>query len=176
MKSLIKKILRWYYHQRFKRLVFQANYPIILLDIDNTLADTWPSLLSKNKNNIERHKNLKPLTPVIKYIQRHYSSNEYTWIYLTSRKYQLINTTKNWLFKFNMQVNNNVILVQSPKEKIELINQYVKSASFYFDDLSYNQEHGELKFYSKEIEAIRKNDLITYFGYQEIQYIISQNE
>ena len=147
-----------------------------MLDIDNTLADTWPSLLSNNQSSIKRHKNLKPLTPVIKHIQRHYPSNEYTWIYLTIRKYQLINITKNWLLKSDMQVNNNVILVQSPKEKIELINHYIKSASLYFDDLSYNQENGELKFYSKEIEAIRKNNLITYFGYQEIQNIISKNE
>jgi hypothetical protein len=176
LKSLIKKVLRLYYHQRFKRLVVQAKSPIVLLDIDNTLADTWPSLLSNNLNSKERHKRLKPLTPVIKYIQSYYPSSHYTWVYLTSRKYQLINVTKNWLLNFDMQVNNNVILVQSPKEKIELINQYIKSASIYFDDLSYNQEKGELYFYSKEIEAIRKNNLITYFGYQEIQNILSKNE
>ena len=176
MKSLIKKILRWYYHHQFKRLVFQAKSPIVLLDIDNTLADTWPSLLANKLNSKERHKKLKPLTPVIKYIQNHYPSNEYTWVYLTSRKYQLINVTKNWLLNFDMQVNNNVILVQSPKEKIELINQYIKSASVYFDDLSYNQENDELRFYIKEIESIKKNNLVTYFGYQEIQNIISNNE
>lgn len=176
MKSLIKKLIRWYYHLKFKNLVSVSNKQTLLLDIDNTLADTWPTLVSPTENSIDRHLNLKPLSKVIDYVNLNYPANKYNWIYLTSRKYQLLGITKRWLVNNGLKVDGNIILVQHPHEKIELINKYVNSSIIYFDDLSYNQEKGELKFYQKEIDAVTNNPLITYFGYSAIQNILLKNE
>lgn len=173
MKKVVKYIFRIYQHFLFKSIVEKSTKPLLLLDIDNTLAHTWPSLKRKWDSESIRVLNLPPLQPVIDYINSIYPIAKYEWIFLTSRSYSLRKTTINWLLNQKLPASNkNVILVQSPNEKLVLIKKYVKKSSIYFDDLSYNHENGEIKFYMDEINQYKNLDNIQYFGNNQIIEII----
>jgi hypothetical protein len=142
------------------------------LDIDNTLADTWPSLNQNWHSEAERILNLRPLEPVIRHLLENYSFEKYQWVFLSSRNYFNYCATFYWLRNNNLPATRkNIILVQNPMEKIELINKYVKRKVIYFDDLTYNHENGERKFYKKEIELLKLNRNVEYHGIEEILII-----
>ncbi len=176
MKNILKKIIQFYFHFKFSLLVRKSNKPIVIIDIDNTIADTWPSINAHWKSIFERHIALKPFKKVIEFINTEYSPKNYTWVYLTSRKYQLRGVTKKWLIENNMQVSNNIIIVQSPKEKVELYKKYLNKSFVLFDDLSYNHENGIVKFYENEIDYIRTSKHIIYFGYNQLIPLQQNNE
>ena len=169
MKVILKNIFRIYQHLLFKSLVGKNNKPLLILDIDNTLADTWPSFAQKWNSDRDRHINLLPLHPVIKYVKSTYPVENYEWVFLTNRSYYLRKLTIKWLVNQELPAYNaNVILVQNPKEKIELIKKYIKRRAIYFDDLTYNHEKGEVKFYSEVIQQCKVLTNIEYFGYDKI--------
>jgi hypothetical protein len=164
-------------HFLFDRAVKTKSKTILLLDIDNTLSDSWPTLNQKWNSETERLLKLKPIESVILYLFENYSTKDYQWVFLSSRNYFSHYVTINWLKKNNMPAGwKNVILVQSPMEKIVLINKYIKRKIVYFDDLSYNHENGEIKFYKEEIELLKLNDNVEYHGYNEIKKIINNHE
>lgn len=174
MKKIVKYIFRFYQHFLFKSIIEKSSKPLLLLDIDNTLADTWPSLNKKWDSEVNRIFSLPPLQPVIDYLYSTYPIANYEWIFLTSRSYKLRKITINWLLNQKLPASNeNVILVQSPNEKIALIKNYVKKCAVYFDDLSYNQENGEIKFYLDEIEQCKRLNNVQYFGSNYIIEIIN---
>jgi hypothetical protein len=177
MKNLIYISYKTLQHFLFYRAIRTNSKIILLIDIDNTLADTWPTLNRTWKSESERLLNLNPFESVISHLFKNYSLKEYQWVFLSSRSYFSHYVTINWLKKNNMPAGwKNVILVQSPMEKIDLVNKYVKSKIVYFDDLSYNHENGEIKFYEKEIELLKLNDNVEYHGYNEIVKIINNHE
>lgn len=177
MKKLIYISYKTLQHFLFYRAIRTNSKIILLIDIDNTIADTWPTLNKTWKSESERLLKLNPFQPVISNLLKNYSPKEHQWVFLSSRNYFSHLVTINWLKKNNLPASwENVILVQSPMEKIELINKYVKNKIVYFDDLSYNHENGEMKFYEKEIELIKINDYVEYHGYAEISKIINDYE
>lgn len=164
-------------HSFFYRVISNTSKQILLLDIDNTLADTWPTINQSWNSESERLSKLNPLESVISHLFKNYSPKEYQWVFLSSRSYFSHYVTICWLKRNKMPAGwKNVILVQSPMEKIDLINKYVKNKIVYFDDLSYNHENGEMKFYEKQIELIKINNYVEYHGYAEILKIINNYE
>lgn len=176
MKKLVKYFLKALYHFRFSRIASNSSREIVVIDIDNTIANTWPSMNMKWKDTYERHESLKPFNNVINFINSNYPHTEFQWIFLTSRKYPLLNTTRNWLIKSNMIVNGNLIIVQSPAEKIQLFKKYLTKSFVYFDDLSYNHENGAIKFYEDEINYVKSREDIVYYGYPELIKLQRENE
>jgi hypothetical protein len=177
MKKLIYNSYKTLQHFLFYRVVRTNSKIILLIDIDNTLADTWPTLNKTWKSESERLSKLNPFQSVISHLFKNYSPKVHQWVFLSSRNYFSHLVTINWLKKNNLPAGwKNVILVQSPMEKIDLINKYVKNKIVYFDDLSYNHENGDMKFYEKEIELININDYVEYHGYAEISKIINNYE
>ena len=177
MKKLFYYSYKIIQHFLFERIVSTKFKKILLLVIDNTLADTWPTLNQEWNSESERLLKLNPFEPVILHLFKNYCPNEYQWVFLSSRNYFSHLVTINWLKKSNIPAGwKNVILVQNPMEKIELINKYVKNKIVYFDDLSYNHENGEIKFYEEEIELLKFNDNVEYHGYNEIGKIINNHE
>ena len=169
MKELIYNSYKTLQHLSFYRVVRSSSKTILLLDIDNTIADTWPTLNKTWKSESERLSKLNPFQTVISHLFKNYSPKVYQWVFLSSRNYFSHLVTINWLKKYNLPAEwKNVILVQSPKEKIDLINKYVKKKIVYFDDLSYNHEKGDIRFYLEEIELIKVNDYVEYHGYAEL--------
>ncbi len=171
MKILLKLILKLFYHLRFYRIISNTIKPIVIIDIDNTIADTWPTINEIWDNTFERHINLKPLLPVIGYIKSNYPNSKFQWIFLTSRNYYLHNTTRKWLMKSSMFVERNIILVQSPSEKIDLFKKYLNKSFVYFDDLSYNHENNKVLFYEDALQYIKSRGDIIYFGYSDLEKI-----
>ena len=159
---------------KFQHFIFFCNIktskkPILILDIDNTIADTWPTLNKKYKSEQDRVISIKPLIGTINYLKSKYSTDKYQWIYLSRRNYNIQLTTIKWLKKNDLFANVfNVIFVQKPIEKIYLINKYVLQSFVYFDDLSYNHENGEVKFYVNEISSVNSNVLAKYYDYSHI--------
>jgi hypothetical protein len=177
MKKLFYNSYKTLQHFLFDRLVSAKSKQILLLDIDNTLADTWPTLNQEWNSESDRLSKLNPFEPVISYLLKSYCPNQYQWVFLSSRNYLSHLVTINWLKKNNLPAGwKNVILVQSPMEKIDLINKYAKNKIVYFDDLSYNHENGKIKFYEEEIELLKLNGNVEHHGYNEIIKIINNHE
>ena len=146
-----------------------TNKTILILDIDNTIADTWPTLNQKYQSELERVKSLKPLKGTIDYLKLNYATDAYKWVYLSRRNYNIQFTTINWLRNIGLSANIfNVIFVQKPSEKIYLIEKHIRRPFVYFDDMSYNHENDEIKFYLDEISAIKSNEFAKYYSYSDI--------
>ncbi|MEZ5067857.1 MAG: hypothetical protein R2847_04930 [Bacteroidia bacterium] len=78
-------------------------------------------------------------------------------------------TTVEWLKKQGLPADLlNTIIVKTPQLKISLIQKYyVKGKTIVIDDLTYNHEHGIVKYYQQEIDQLQKLK-IKHIGYSAI--------
>tara|TARA_Y200000002_G_scaffold380437_1_gene391908 strand:+ start:410 stop:928 length:519 start_codon:yes stop_codon:yes gene_type:complete len=161
----------------FKIAVTRKNN-IYVFDIDNTVCDTWrslPRLKVENSNFIEDEKkrigNLKIFKGMQEHIQKIYKSNNNLVIYLSLRPIFLWLSTKKYLKKYNILDSlSNLILVHKIDDKftaINLLNKFTKAKIIFYDDLSYNHEYGNVLYYDKLINKLKKLDII-YFDYHQI--------
>jgi len=178
------KILKRYF-KYCKRIILKMYLKIIILlkikfrrksasslyifDLDNTLADTWPSLNLYFSSNSERLKSLKPITGMVKMFDSLILRKKNIYI-LTARSFEYFFLTKKWLKK-NTEFKNsaNLILVEKPKDKLKflrLIKQKYEVV-YYYDDLSYNHENKDTKFHHDIINEVKK-DVNKYYGYDFI--------
>ncbi len=170
--------LIFYIYYKYK-LIFELsfdrkNQTIVFVDIDNTIADTWPSIKnSEYSNEVDRHENLKAFEGMKVFIQSKFRDDQHKLIYLTARCFNLIKVTHRWLRANGFfYKDDSVILVSTPLNKID----YIKLALFrkfnvvYIDDLSYNHENNKIQFYSSIINEIKDLN-ISYIGYDEINKI-----
>ena len=138
------------------------------MDIDNTLANTWPTLNNSWSSEYDRIKFIKPLPNILSYIKDSYNEKDFNYIFLTHRNYKFHGATLRWLNSNGYKANFfNVVLVQSPFEKVYLFKKYVKKSIVYFDDV---------KFYENEIKYISQNKFIKYYDYKKINEIIKNHE
>jgi len=147
---------------------------IWIVDIDNTIADTWPILQSGHGSTYKRLKKLK----VLKGMRKKIVETDATVIFLTARKYHHFFSTRKWLRDNGFPTSFfNVILVPRPEHKLSYLNSVAGFFDVsYFDDMSYNHENNEVKFYTECINAIRKLP-ITYYDYHYLRLInSSENE
>lgn len=174
--TLINYTLFTYYKVYFSIIIYglDKSVKIVFIDIDNTIADTWPTLKSKEfKGEKDRHKKLKPFDGMRDYINSHYKNNSHKIIYLTARYFNLIPITKTWLAKNNFLIKDaKLLLVSKPKLKLYFLKKAVemKYKTIYIDDLSYNHENGEVKFYNAVLSEVSDMN-IDYIGYDEIKKI-----
>tara|TARA_B100001250_G_scaffold412378_1_gene443427 strand:- start:10383 stop:10916 length:534 start_codon:yes stop_codon:yes gene_type:complete len=154
------------------RFLYKQNksQKILVLDIDNTIADTWPNLALYKKDRRSFYLNLPLLKNSINYIKSKYS--KLPIIFLSNRNFINYNLTHKWLIKNNFDTKEFIlILTQKPDDKISFLNIILNSFSvIYFDDLSYNHENGKVLFYNDVIKKVRKLDLI-YYDYNFIKKI-----
>ena len=144
----------------------------VFIDIDNTLADTWPSFLqTDSKSTFERVASLKVHEGMKAYITARFSdSSKYQVVYITSRHFLMIEATQKWLGKHGFLFGESkIIVVAHPIYKIEYLKKALKAKRVvsYIDDLSYHHEKGEVKFYDSIINQVKEMD-IEYIGYHEI--------
>lgn len=152
----------------FLNHVFIGKRYLYYIDIDNTLADTFPSLLKKHASEKERLLHLPPHTNMIRILKNSYSSKR-KYVFISARSYKQYFTTVSWLKNQGLHAGLfNTILVKTPELKISLIEKYyVKERTVLIDDLSYNHEYGTVKFYQNEINNLQKLKL-KYIGYSTI--------
>lgn len=170
LRSVFNTICAFFFKALFRLHVARlSGRTLYVFDIDNTIGHTYPTLLKDYTSEKARMLSI-PVFPRMKNLlcSLHYSKSRKV-IFLTSRSYRLWSTTHDWL-----EINNipgsltDVILVSSPAEKVKLLATYASNARIvYIDDLSWNQERGELKYYKSELETIKKLP-ITYIGYKTI--------
>lgn len=164
MKFFARKLVKLYFKSIFCKY---KNYDsVCIFDIDNTIANTWPSFNKVYKNTNERLLSLEVFSPMIEKVHHYYKTGHQV-LFLTARSYRSFYITKKWLKKHGIY-KSNLIIVNNPMEKIELIKSLNKSI-IYYDDMSYNHENGEVKFYDECIREIDKMKNIKYYGYKEIR-------
>lgn len=166
-----------YFKYRFRRCTqIDRKKKIYLFDIDNTLADTWPSLrdyVYRNENH--RYESLSIFRGMRNFIINKIADNEKV-IFISARSYLNYLSTLKWL-RSNGLPADSVILVERPIDKLDYIRELLSRniEVVYVDDLSHSHEFGEMKLYDNLIMSLR--DLpIAYIGIDEIELINSTYE
>jgi hypothetical protein len=139
----------------------------VVVDIDNTLADTWHVL--HTLKNVKSYELIPTLNGTIREIEKKYIG--VPRIFLSNRNILTYSATLNWLTKNNLFDNKNDLLVLTslPRQKLFYLKKLMSKSLeiYYYDDLSYNHENGKVEFYSNIISEI-KNMKIIYFDYHHI--------
>lgn len=142
---------------------------LFICDIDNTIADTWPSLVDPPSDVHYLYQNLPVLIGPGDYV-RGKMSEDNNIVFLTARDEVYYDDTKKWLKKNNFWISGkcNLLLVKKAQHKLFHIKYLVRKYEvIYMDDLSYNHEHGVVLFYDEMIDNIRSLNL-TYIDYSAI--------
>jgi len=142
-------------------------------DIDNTLADAWPSFLVPWPSQNQRVASLAVFINMRKWVLllQQFPNNQI--FFITARSYATWRTTRNWLVENQLSASwSNTIITNTPDEKLKIIRQIAAHSSrvYWIDDLSYNHERGTVLYYDQVIEKI-KNTSIRYFGVTTINQI-----
>jgi hypothetical protein len=173
LKNIIfSKTLRIYlfsikYLFKFK-IYFQNPTVFYIVDIDNTIADTWPTLISSN-NDFLRYENLPVFHKMIHFLKFKMQDKKIFFLFLSARNPIYFYVTKKWLKK-NGFSSSNLILVPKAKDKLKIIKAIPnRKKIFIYDDLSFNHENGEVKFYSEIISEIKNMKHVNYFDYEYLK-------
>jgi len=148
---------------------------VYLVDIDNTLADTWPSLKDRIYHcENQRYQTLSIFIGMRKYVLE--TQKLHKVIFISARNYLAYGTTKRWLEECGIE-GCKLILVPEAMEKIYFLLELImlKKEVVFIDDLSYNHEHGEVKSYDLMLSILDQLPL-TYLGINEIEIINSAHE
>lgn len=173
IKLVINPFIKYYFYFKLKSFVIkkESNF-FLVLDIDNTIADSWKDLENYKKNRNQYFKNLKPLKGTIEHLKKEYST--YPIIFLSNRNIIDLKITKYWLKKTGFEIKKSLlILTNNPSDKLIYLKYLTDNFDItYFDDLSYNQENGEILFYNVVINEVNKMK-INYFDYKYINKLNS---
>jgi hypothetical protein len=178
LKLIIKKIYKimFYFIALYNKTIFQN---IIFFDIDNTIADTWhsynyydPLVWSSEKErliSLAVFINMKKLCEEL--------SRSHRIVFLSARSYRTFFLTKKWLEMVGLPVSlSSIILVEHAEYKLNVLASFFKERDifYYIDDLSYNHEHGNVKYYWDVIKKI-KNYNVNYLGADFIEKVNQAN-
>jgi hypothetical protein len=178
LKRVAVNIINWivfnYYNLKFSFLIYfkYKNDSIVFIDIDNTIADTWPTLVNNSrKDELKRILKIPVLKGMQSFISKNYLNIPKTNIvYLTARHFSQIGVTNKWLLSNNfLDLNTDIIVVFHPSVKLHFIKKAVhkKLNVTYIDDLSYNHENNEIRFYDDIINEVSQLP-INYINYSKI--------
>jgi hypothetical protein len=169
-KNLIRKILYWIHFNfsviRMKLVKVEKDKRVYLVDLDNTLADTWPTLNLKFSHERDRLLAIKPFKAMRYYVNNLFNEGNYVVI-ISYRSIINYNVSRTWL-RQNKISYNLLVIVDDPTKKVELLEKIYKNYQIVFiDDLSYNHENGTIEVYYRILERIK--DLgINYIGKDRI--------
>jgi hypothetical protein len=130
--------------------------PLVVLDVDNTLADTWPSFLVASTSERARLAAIEAL-PNIKAVAHDAARDEGAAVlFLSHRNWWHWPVTYRWLRSHGFGVDwRNLVLVAEPADKLAHLARCARGRSVtVWDDLSYGHETGEIGFYSDLIAAV----------------------
>ena len=150
---------------RWKRLVgFDLLY---VIDIDNTLT------ISNLGDPID-HINPIPRKGLIDYVKGNIDKGTKV-VYLSARDFRLYKQTETWLS--NNEIYNSIeqelYLVKSSFSKISYLETIVKANQkvVFIDDLSYNYENNDVKYYDETKEALSELE-VDYMGIEFISKFV----
>lgn len=180
IKIFVSNIL-YFFKKKYNLFVFQKHIrheknffsAISIFDLDNTLANTFPLL--KNYNLKKVYEIVEPHQGMLALFMMQKNQDKRLCLILTARQFKYRQTTENWI-KSNLQSDlNSLFIVPSAFDKLpylKIAKKYFKHINYY-DDLSYNHENYDIKFYDSMISEVQKMK-INYFGYNDIMTINSQ--
>jgi hypothetical protein len=172
---MIRRIGGFLFKQFFSLLfVLKSNLnrgkSLYIMDIDNTLANTFPTLnqhYSSESERLSQIKTFKRMEALVKDLEK---SRTRKLIFVTARSYKTWLITYKWLRNNNIYVHlTDVIMVSSPAQKVELLKKITPAAKpvFFVDDMSFNHEYGPVRFYDEQLAEISKLP-VKYIGYKTI--------
>ena len=147
----------------------QPGDKIVVLDIDNTIADAWPSFLRPFDSQRSRLASLEVL-PNVKGVAHDAPVAEgATIIYLSHRNLWEWPVTYRWLRGNGFAVRpDRVLVVPSAAAKVPYLRRLARGRHVTFwDDLSRGHETGEIEFYTDVIDLLAGVSL-TYRGWDDI--------
>ena len=142
---------------------------IVVLDIDNTIADAWPSFLQPYDSQRSRLASLEVL-PNVKAVAHDAPRDQgATIVYLSHRNLWEWPVTYRWLGAHGFSVRpGRLLLVPSAAAKVPYLRRLARGRDVTFwDDLSRGHETGEIEFYAEVIELLAGVSL-TYRGWDDI--------
>lgn len=147
---------------------------IVVLDIDNTLADAWPTFLVPHASEAERLASISPL-PGMKLATHDRALAEGALVaYVSHRNLWHYPVTFRWLRDQGYSVSPaNLMLVSSPALKPAILRVLAADRELVvWDDLSAGHETGTVRHYDDvraEVEAIATE----YFGLESINEVVA---
>lgn len=171
MKRFINTVFFCIEYVRFFLNYRRLDETLVVFDIDNTLANTWPTLLSFAGRHSERLLRLEVFSDV-KSLLLSYRCRGYRVVIVTARNYGSYFTTKKWLVDNGMG-GFALYVVRTPLDKVALI-RCVRTRVVFYDDMSYGHESGTVKFYDDEIKLLTGMGNVMYYGYDYLTGL--QNE
>jgi hypothetical protein len=196
-RTIVRFPAKWYFNRQFKQ-AFTDDYDVFwVVDIDNTIADSWKKMTPQYKNAFrsqsDKMMDLDPFPSMQSFFKDIPPRTRI--VFLTARQYIRYFVTKRWLRKHGFwQADSVLVLVEKMRDKAPLLEAVLKNFEkkgtpqykndfdsflslntsksttypiIYFDDLSYNHENGEVLFYENVIEAAQKMP-IRYIGYAQL--------
>ena len=152
------------------KIIFRKKRRILIVDIDNTIAHTWPSHTYKYDSYSQKYSSIAVLWKVFQQV-REYQKKKDCIIFLSARAFYLYFITRTWLQSSGMKVDLlQLFLVTSARKKINFL-RYASKIGLevtYLDDLSGNHESGEVCLYSDIIDEVRCIKGVKYLGYDFI--------
>jgi hypothetical protein len=146
---------------------------MLVLDVDNTLADSWPTLVREWPGERARLDAIQVLPHMKAAVHDRAVARGDSVLFLTHRHWKRWRQTVRWLRRNGFAASAaNVVLVARPADKVSHVRRCAEVAEVtYWDDLSHSHEHGEPVFYDEVIAAVR--DLpVEYRGWNDIRSVI----
>lgn len=142
---------------------------IVVLDIDNTIADAWPSFLAPFESHRSRLAGLEVLPNVKEVAHDAPLAEGATLVYLSHRNLWEWPVTFRWLRANGFRVRpDRLVLVPSAAAKVPHLRRLARDRVVtVWDDLSYGHETGSVTFYAEVIESLAGVSL-THRGWDDI--------
>jgi hypothetical protein len=149
--------------------------PVWVLDLDNTLADTWPSYLGRHASERARLRGLDPLPGMLAAAHEPARAAGGRVVVLSHRNLWHWPVTRSWLRANGVDVGwTDLVLVASPADKIAHLRRLCAGGRdvTYWDDLTHGTERGRHGSYDEVVDAVRRLPL-AYHGEAEIARVVA---
>lgn len=162
--------------QRFllrKFLLQHTSKKVVFVDIDNTVANTWPLFQHYQCINHQLVREVAAFSGMQQFILNEYFSKDISVVFISARPLRIYAATKKWLQQNQLwNARTRLILVANPKQKLQYLQEAIKLNLFvtFIDDLSYNHENGKVRYYEDIIHLLKQMN-VTYFDNHWIQSI-----
>ena len=135
--------------------------PIVVLDVDNTLADSWPTFARTWPGERARLDAIEPLRSVKAVAHDAAVERGDAVLFLTHRGWRHWEQTVRWLRRHGFAASPlNVVLVARPADKIGHLRRLARAGPVtYWDDLSHSHELGEPVLHAEVIAAVGRLDV-----------------
>ncbi len=163
-KILYQLVFVFFYFKAHRHVSGEKS--IVVFDIDNTLADTWPSFLKDYESDSDRLVSLVPFASMIELIYS-YSKLGHHVMFLTARDYRYYFLTNAWLKRY-VDCKFSLVMVSRPSEKVKILKSFSGCNIDFYDDLSYSHETGVVQYYSDDIYDVKNISNVRYFDSEYI--------